>query len=183
MTATADIVTQELRNTLLVPNAALRFKPSASDGKGGGITSVLPSPRRFRRGHARQVSFGAGSSQTVYVLNEAGEPKAVQVTVGASDGARTAVIGGELKAGMRVITGQLAAGQEAPAEDQRPAQEPRAGAAAGGGERRRGEATDGSPARVGTLGGSQNGAGGGRAPETAPVAPAGGAQGNGQGGN
>lgn len=181
MTATADIVTQELNNALLVPNAALRFKPSAGDGQGGGITSVLPGPRRFRRGNARQVSFGAGSSQTVYVLNEAGEPKAVQVIVGASDGARTAVIGGDLKAGMRVITGQLAAGQEAPAEDQRPTQEPRAGAAAGGGERRRG-ATDGSPARVGTLGGSQDGSGGGRAPETAPVAPAGGAQGNGQGG-
>lgn len=183
MTATADIVTQELRDVLLVPNAALRFKPSASDGKGGGITSVLPGPRRFRRGNARQVSFGAGSSQTVYVLNEAGEPKPVQVTVGASDGARTAVIGGELKAGMRVITGQLAAGQEAPPEDQRPAQEPRAGtgAGAGGSERRRGAATDGSPARVGTLGGSQDGSGGTRAPETAPVAPAGAGQGAGRG--
>lgn len=117
MTATADIVTQQLNNVLLVPNAALRFKPSAGD-KGGGITSqIVPGPRRFRRGNARQVSFGIGSSQTVYVVGADGNPKAVQVVVGASDGARTVITGGDLKPGMRVITGQLAAGQEQPAED------------------------------------------------------------------
>jgi HlyD family secretion protein len=117
MTATADIVTQQLSNVLLVPNAALRFKPSAGD-KGGGITSqIVPGPRRFRRGSARQVSFGIGSSQTVYVVGADGNPKAVQVVVGASDGARTVITGGDLKPGMRVITGQLAAGQEQPAED------------------------------------------------------------------
>ncbi|WP_022682832.1 efflux RND transporter periplasmic adaptor subunit [Sphingobium bisphenolivorans] len=118
MTATADIVTQELRNALLVPNSALRFKPSAGN-KDGGITSqIVPGPRRFRRGNQRQVSFGIGSSQTVYIIGPDGNPKAVQVIVGASDGARTAITGGDLKAGMRVITGQLAAGQQAPAEDQ-----------------------------------------------------------------
>ena len=117
MTATADIVTQELRDVVLVPNAALRFKPSAGK-KDGGITSqIVPGPRRFRRGNTRQVSFGIGSSQTVYVVGADGNPKAVQVVVGASDGARTVVTGGDLKPGMRVITGQLAAGQEQPAED------------------------------------------------------------------
>lgn len=162
MTATADIVTQELRNVLLVPNSALRFKP-VSAGQGGGITSVLPGPGRMRRGGAkRQVNFGAGSSQTVYIVGEDGNPKAVQVTVGASDGSRTAVTGGELKAGARVITGQLAAGQEAPAEDQKADQ--------GGNVKsddRRNPSADGSPATVGKLGNS-----GDAAPETAPVAPA-----------
>ena len=119
MTATADIVTQQLSNVLLVPNAALRFKPNTGAGQGGGITSqIVPGPRRFRRGGAnRQVSFGIGSSQTVYVVGEDGNPKSLQVTVGASDGARTAITGGGLQPGMRVITGQLAAGQEQPAED------------------------------------------------------------------
>lgn len=118
MTATADVVTQELHDVLLVPNAALRFKPTTAD-QGGGITSkIVPGPRRFRRGGAnRQVSFGIGSSQTVYVVGADGNPKAVQVTVGASDGARTVITGGDLKPGMRVITGQLAAGQAQPAED------------------------------------------------------------------
>lgn len=146
MTATADIVTQELRDVLLVPNAALRFKPTATD-QGGGITSqIVPGPRRFRRGGAnRQVSLGIGSSQTVYVMDAEGNPKAMQVTIGASDGARTVITGGDLKPGMRVITGQLAAGQEQPAED-------RANGAGGG--QRPASSTQGSEPR-GT--GRQNG--------------------------
>ena len=147
MTATADIVTQQLSNVLLVPNAALRFKPNTGAGQGGGITSqIVPGPRRFRRGGAnRQVSFGIGSSQTVYVMREDGNPKAVQVTVGASDGARTAITGGGLKPGMRVITGQLAAGQEQPAED----------SSNGGGQRRERSGGGGGGEPRGT--GRQNG--------------------------
>ncbi|WP_294131015.1 efflux RND transporter periplasmic adaptor subunit [Sphingobium sp.] len=161
MTATADIVTQELRDVLLVPNAALRFKPSAGAAQGGGITSTLMPRRRGNRA-AREVSFGAGSSQTVYVVGEDGKPKAIQVVVGASDGSRTVITGGDLKPGMRVITGQLAAGQEPPAEDQ----------ARNGGDQRaprkdsapRNPATDGTPATVGKLGNS-----GDAPPQTAPV--------------
>lgn len=166
MTATADIVTQELHDVLLVPNSALRFKPSAAK-QGGGITSVLPGPGRMRRGGGnRQTSFGAGSSQTVYVVGEDANPKAVQVTVGASDGSRTVITGGALKAGARVITGQLAAGQQPPAEDQK--DDPRAAAPGDKArDRQRDPSTDGSPASVGKLGNS-----GDAAPDTAPVAPA-----------
>ena len=118
MTATASIVTKQLQNALLVPNAALRFNPSAGGAKSGGITSsLMPGPRRGGNRAARSVSFGAGSSQTVYVLGDDGTPQPIQVTVGDSDGSRTAITGGDLKAGMKVITGQLAAGQKAPAED------------------------------------------------------------------
>lgn len=171
MTATADIITQELRDVPLVPNSALRFKPNEGAGQGGGITSVLPGPRRFRRGGAnRQVNFGAGSSQTVYVVGEDGKPKALQVIVGASDGARTVITGGDLKPGMKVITGQLAKGQEAPNEDQRDRQGGGDRKATTGQERRRNPAADGRPASVGTLGNSA-GSSGERAPETAPVAP------------
>jgi HlyD family secretion protein len=163
MTATADIVTQELHDVLLVPNSALRFKPS-SGASGGGITSVLPGPGRMRRGGAnRQVKFGAGSSQTVYIVGEDGNPKAVQVTVGASDGSRTAITGGDLKAGARVITGQLAAGQQAPAEDQKADSNSDTKAPD---RRQSNPAADGTPASVGKLGNS-----GDSAPETAPVAP------------
>ena len=162
MTATADIVTQELHDVLLIPNSALRFKPATGASQGGGITSVLPGPRR--RQNNRQVSFGSGSSQTVYVVGEDGNPKAIQVVVGASDGSRTVITGGELKAGMKVITGQLAAGQEAPAEDQKADAGSTQDKASG--ETPRNPSTDGSPATVGKLGNS-----GDAAPETAPVAP------------
>ncbi|MDO9488946.1 MAG: efflux RND transporter periplasmic adaptor subunit, partial [Sphingomonadaceae bacterium] len=48
MTATAEIITAERNNVLLVPNAALRFSPEAAAqaGQGGGVTSVLV-PRRM----------------------------------------------------------------------------------------------------------------------------------------
>ncbi|MGS1018207.1 efflux RND transporter periplasmic adaptor subunit [Allosphingosinicella humi] len=114
MTATADIVTSEEKGQLLVPNAALRFSPERAAGQRaerGGVTSVLV-PQRGRRGNrggGREVGIGRGSRQTVYVLGENGEPKAVQVTTGATDGSRTAVRGDGLKPGMKVITGRLAA--------------------------------------------------------------------------
>ena len=163
MTATADIITQQLKDVLLVPNSALRFKPATGASQGSSITSTLMPRRRGNRGNNRQVSFGAGSTQSVYVVGEDGQPKEISVVVGASDGARTAITSGDLKQGMRVITGQLAAGQAPPAEDQ-----------ANGTNRRqdrapRSPATDGSPATVGRLGNSA-----GQAPRTAPVAPGGG---------
>lgn len=114
MTATADIVTTEKRNVLLVPNAALRFSPDRASGgqSGGGLASVLAPrpPRRNRRG-TQEVSIGRGSRQTVYIVGEDGKAKPIRVTAGDSDGAMTEVSGDEIKEGMEVITGQLAPGQ------------------------------------------------------------------------
>ena len=42
MTATADIVTTDKKNVLLVPNAALRFKPTAA----GAASRAAASPAR-----------------------------------------------------------------------------------------------------------------------------------------
>ena len=119
MTATAEIVTAERQNALLVPNAALRWSPErdAAATKGqGGVTSVLV-PRGGRggrgggRGGAREVSIGRGSRQTVYVLGADGQPQAVQIIVGESNGSVTEVTGGNLREGQEVITSRLAPGQ------------------------------------------------------------------------
>lgn len=119
MTATADIVASRVENVLLVPNAALRFNPSAQSGaaQGGGITSQLVMRPRRGNNAQKSVGFGAGSTQTVYVVGEDGAPKAVEVVVGDSDGSNTAIQSGDLKPGMQVIVGQLAAGQQAPEEN------------------------------------------------------------------
>lgn len=113
MTATADIVTTEKKNVLLVPNAALRFTPQrATAGQsGGGITSAL-APPRGRRGQAteRSATMGRGAVQTVYVKGADGQPSPVQITTGDTDGFRTEVLSGDLKPGMQVITSQLASG-------------------------------------------------------------------------
>ena len=124
MTATAEIVTTERRNALLVPNAALRWSPereaAASRGQQGGATSVLiPRGGRGRGGRGgfggggpgREVSIGRGSRQTVYVLGPDGNPAPVSVVVGESNGSVTEVTGGDLREGQEVITARLAPGQ------------------------------------------------------------------------
>lgn len=116
MTATADITTKQLNDVLMVPNAALRFKPTEAAKSGGGITSQLVMRPRRGGTSGPSVAFGAGSSQTVYVLGAYGAPQPVEVVVGDSDGTRTVILSGDLKAGTRVITGQLAAGQAPPPE-------------------------------------------------------------------
>jgi len=136
MTATAEIVTSEQRNVLLVPNAALRFAPDrqgAASGQRSGVTGVL-IPRGPRRGGSRpdrEATIGRGSRQTVYVLGEDGQPRPVQVTVGATNGSETEVTGGELREEMQVITARLSAGQASRRGDG-------AGRRQGGGQRRGG---------------------------------------------
>jgi len=123
MTATADIVTMARQNVLLVPNAALRFTPAApgqgagSGGSGGGIAGALVPSRPRRGGNSGQQKTATGGEQggqrTVYILGPDGQPKAVDVTTGSTDGTVTEITGGNLKAGDKVITGQLANGASA----------------------------------------------------------------------
>ena len=110
MTATAEIVTKARPDVLLVPNAALRFKPAdASQAGGSGITSSL-TMRRIRGGNADKAGQkGKGARQTVYILDK-GVPRAVAIQTGVSNGSMTEVVGGALSPGMQVITGQLASG-------------------------------------------------------------------------
>lgn len=110
MTATADIVTTAKRNVLLVPNAALRFRPAdpAAGAQGGGIAGSLTiRPRRGQRPE-RTATVGRGGQQTVYIKGADGKPQPVRVTTGDTDGQMTEVTGGDLKPGQQVITGQLA---------------------------------------------------------------------------
>lgn len=118
MTATADITTTAKNNVLLVPNPALRFRPTvAGAGQKSGITGALTfgGPRRGG-GAERTVRTGRGAQQTVFVKGEDGQPKEVRIITGDTDGSVTEVIGGDLKAGMQVITGQLAVGADASAK-------------------------------------------------------------------
>lgn len=113
MTATAEIVTTEKKGVLLVPNAALRFSPDAAAAGGReGVTRVLMPgpPRGTASSQRREVAIGRGSAQRVYVLGPDGQPVAVEVTTGDSNGSQTEVTGEGLAEGALVITGQLAAG-------------------------------------------------------------------------
>ncbi|RDE05391.1 efflux RND transporter periplasmic adaptor subunit [Sphingomonas aracearum] len=137
MTATADIVTSDKQNVLLVPNAALRFKPTAEGiGQNSGVAGALTmrGPRRGG-GAQRQVQVGRGGTQTVYVKGPDGQPRPVQITTGDTNGQVTEVLGGGLKPGMQVITGQLS-GDKGSGGGQR---QRRGGAGAGGNGAGRGQ--------------------------------------------
>jgi HlyD family secretion protein len=114
MTATAEIITLQKDNVLLVPNAALRFTPAAGGGQassgGGGMASALVprGGRRGAQGAEKSATIRRGAKQTVYVKGEDGQPRAIEVTTGDTNGQVTEVIGGDLKPGMEVITGQFA---------------------------------------------------------------------------
>ena len=113
MTATAEITTIERDNALLVPNAALRFTPpegasQPAKSSGGLVSQLMPRPPR----QAPRKAGNAGprsTEQTVYVLRN-GEPVAVPVTVGASDGRNTEIARGDLAPGTPVVVEATAPG-------------------------------------------------------------------------
>ena len=103
MTATARIVTANRENVLMVPNAALRFSPPSTAEampQGSFISRLMPRPPQQKK---PQVKKASGAEPQVWVLDN-GQPKAITVQVGASNGRQTEITGGELKSGMAVIT-------------------------------------------------------------------------------
>jgi HlyD family secretion protein len=103
MTATAAIVVEEIKDGLLVGNAALRFSPLSPEAERqdvGLLSKLLPRMPRFRA----PTKTAAGPGRTVWVLR-GGEPVAVPVVVGSSDGKRTQILKGDIAPGEAVITG------------------------------------------------------------------------------
>ncbi|MCB1550317.1 MAG: efflux RND transporter periplasmic adaptor subunit [Hyphomicrobiaceae bacterium] len=102
MTATAEIRVREVKDALLVPNTALRFVlPNQSNKRssGGLLRRILPGPPRFRPATKQDDK---GVTRRLYVLRD-GEPTPVSVQIGASDGRRTEIASGGLKAGDLVV--------------------------------------------------------------------------------
>ena len=92
---------------MLVPNAALRFRPDTKQEEGGGVFQ----PQIGLEDGKQQATIGEGSRQQVQVLQADGTLKAIEVITGRSDGRLTVVRGKDLKPGMKVVTGVKAAGK------------------------------------------------------------------------
>lgn len=112
MTATARITTDKKDNVLLVPNTALRFAPSMS-GASSSVSMFMMGPPH--RSSSSKVSKDVGGAATqrqsnVWVLRN-GAAEQVSIVTGSTDGTRTEVISGNLKAGDLVITSQLKAAE------------------------------------------------------------------------
>lgn len=101
MTATADIKVQEILDTLLLPNAALRFSPRSATSAPQQSWLQRLMPRAPGRRTAQRTK-APGDGKSVWVLvGETAEER--QVETGASDGNNTAITGGDLKVGDLVI--------------------------------------------------------------------------------
>ena len=109
MTATATINTAKSENALLVPSTALRFKPVVnSDSQKYGVGIMMPPHRSRGTKTAKEVSLAQYQrNQTVYVVDEKGNAKPVEIVTGLTNGRMTEVISGPLQAGDKVITDQL----------------------------------------------------------------------------
>lgn len=102
MTVNARFQVQDHRNVLLVPNAAMTWKPkdwnrqqaerkaAGKDGTAG--TNATPA--------------GPGFGTTIFALGPDGKPQPRRIRLGAADADNSIVLGGELKAGDQVITGE-----------------------------------------------------------------------------
>jgi len=101
MTATANISTESTEVQLTVPNGALRVEPPVEEESGG---MDLRNDNFGLERQEERATIGAGSRQTIYVLEEDNELREIMVTTGLSDGRRTIVTSDKLEAGMKVVT-------------------------------------------------------------------------------
>jgi HlyD family secretion protein len=105
MTATANIVVEQVKDTILVPNAALRYAPpqsSASRG-GGGLMSLFRPPRMGRPQARERENPAIVGKRTVWALRN-NTPVAIEVETGSTDGQFTALKSGDVKADDQLIT-------------------------------------------------------------------------------
>jgi len=104
MTATADIIVQQVDNALLVPNAALRFTPPApavTDEGGSVLGKLMPRPPRATP-RLHETLSPDKMAQRVWVLRDTG-PEEIPIQIGATDGRFTQVLSGDIEAGLAVI--------------------------------------------------------------------------------
>ncbi|MFT3672820.1 efflux RND transporter periplasmic adaptor subunit [Aestuariivirga sp.] len=107
MTATAKIITEDYANVLTVPNEALRYAPPRVEtSRGFSITQIFMP--RFPRSERGTRDASPDGMRDVYVLRH-GVAEKISIKTGSSDGRRTVVLSGELKAGDKLITAQRTA--------------------------------------------------------------------------
>lgn len=93
MTAYVNVIIAEKKNVLLLPNAALRYKPTP------------PSAQENGGGKAKREKRESNSA-LVFVL-ENGMPKPIKVGVGISDNRFSEIITEELRAGSKIIVEEV----------------------------------------------------------------------------
>ena len=95
MTANVSIEVKKFTDVLRIPNAALRYRPTA---KG---TETETAGKRPVNGNAKEAG-----GQRVYLLGKDGKPAPVRIKTGVSNGTFTVLEEGNLKEGDLLVTGE-----------------------------------------------------------------------------
>jgi len=114
MTATANIVVNQVENAVLVPNAALRFTPPEKEDKtlsenSSIIGKLFPRPRRPQAKQKKETKADRKKSK-VWTLKD-GQLSEVPVMIGESDGIIAEVTSGGIEPGMKVVVDTIRTGQ------------------------------------------------------------------------
>ena len=108
MTAYVNIAVAHRKGVLLVPNAALRYRPTGAEkaekGAADAARPAAPQGQGMGGAQAAQRRREAGSG-TVHVL-DGNEVRPVKIGIGITDSRFTEVASGDLAEGARVITGE-----------------------------------------------------------------------------
>ena len=108
MTAYVNIAVQSRQDVLLVPNAALRFKPAdlpTTEQSKPATGEARPNGQIPGTGGGKAGKKRDTASGTVYIVDN-GELKPVSVQLGITDNRNTEVVGGDLKPGDKVVAGE-----------------------------------------------------------------------------
>ncbi|HTN93560.1 MAG TPA: efflux RND transporter periplasmic adaptor subunit [Gallionella sp.] len=129
MTAYVNIAVAERKDVLLVPNAALRYKPADSEIEklppkpGPAANPGSSNPQKNEGGRQSGSQRGKSKRDTfagkVYVLDK-GKLKPVNVTLGITDNRNTEVVGGDIREGDLVVTGEEQASDKSSSSGSRP---------------------------------------------------------------
>ncbi|MFO8085160.1 MAG: hypothetical protein R6U27_12680 [Desulfobacterales bacterium] len=107
MTATAEIFVKEIENAILIPNAALRFKPTSAERTDRAssesiVSPILPGLHRSPPMRQENKNRTDKTKQQIWTILK-GKPSPVAVTIGYTDGLMTQIIDGDIDPGMQLI--------------------------------------------------------------------------------
>jgi HlyD family secretion protein len=104
MTATADITVKNIKNAILLPNAALRFIPPVLKEKKpstGLVDNLLPRPPVQPSRQRDNVASGR-KQQKVWIFRD-NKLSAIPVAIGSTNGNVTEILSGDIKPGMDLV--------------------------------------------------------------------------------
>jgi HlyD family secretion protein len=121
MTANLQFQVAEHKDALLVPNAALRWKPSSPDQVAPDAREDYARSQRRKAGERAAAGAGEAKEKPAAADKEAHDRavlwtqdgkyvRPVKVQIGLSDGAMTEVVKGELEPGAVLVVGENRAG-------------------------------------------------------------------------